>query len=283
VTLAGKLRLLALQHLPLIRKFILYEQYYTIKPISILIPQLHTVAAKESIFAAAKVSSSTTAKAPVTFTFAPCVTPAQLRVALRNLRHFRLALDDAERVHLQFDHVEKLVDYAEENNWRVSEVFDLVSALYNDHTIAIINHWVGVCSDGPRPMLGNFGPAASAVHKKACTAAIIRDPDDVDPLWYGSLTPASAPPGAAGRGAGSVADGMPPPAPRTPAPWHTKLSHLNPHLNNVLGMKVCDAFRTRSTNSCPKGDQCKKVCYKTASCPRYQPSAPVFGQLFARE
>jgi hypothetical protein len=89
-------------------------------------------------------------------------------VALRNLRHFRLAVNDAERVHLQFDHVEKLVDYAEENNWRVSEVFDLVPALYNDHTIAI-NHWVGVCSEGPRPMLGNFGPAVGAVHKKAYT------------------------------------------------------------------------------------------------------------------
>jgi hypothetical protein len=204
-------------------------------------------------------------------------------VTLRNLRHFRrLAVDDAERVNLQFDQVEKLVDYAEENNWRVSEVFSLVAALYDDHTIAI-NHWVGTCSKGPRPMLDNFGPAASAIHRKACTAAIIRDPDNVDPLWYGSLTPAPAPSGAAGTGAGSGADGMLPPPPRTPAAWRAKLSHLNPHLNNVLGMKVCEAFRTRSVNTCTKGDQCKMVCYKTASLPRYQPSAPLFGQLFARE
>ena len=192
VALAGKLRLLALPHLPAIRKYILFEQYFTIKPISILIPQLHTVAAKDSIFAAAKVSSNTTTKAPVTFTFAPCVTPAQLRVTLRNLRHFRLAVDDAERVNLQFDQVEKLVDYAEENNWRVSEVFNLVASLYDDHTIAI-NHWVGTCAKGPRPMLGNFGPAASAIHRKASAAAIIRDPDDVDPLWYGSVSTAPAP------------------------------------------------------------------------------------------
>jgi hypothetical protein len=89
-------------------------------------------------------------------------------------------------VNLQFDQVEKLVDYAEENNWRVSEVFNLVASLYDDHAIAI-NHWVGTCSKGPRPMLGNFGPAASAIHRKASTAAIIRDPDDVDPLWYTAL------------------------------------------------------------------------------------------------
>jgi hypothetical protein len=218
----------------------------------------------------------------VTFTFAPCVTPAQLRVTLRNLRHFRLAVDDAERVNLQFDQVEKLVDYAEENNWRVSEVFNLVASLYDDHTIAI-NHWVGTCSKGPRPMLGNFGPAASAIHRKASTAAIIRDPDDVDPLWYGSVTTAPAPSGAAGTGAGSITDGMPPPPARAPAAWRAKLSHLNPHLNNILAMRVCDAFRARNTTTCPKGDQCTLACFKTASLPRYQPSAPLFGQLFARE
>ena len=93
-----------------------------------------------------------------------------------------------------------------------------------------------------RPILGSNGPATSAVDKGADTV-----PDDILP----------------------------------PAPWRTKLSHLNPNLNNILGIKVCDAFRTRSNTSCPAGDQCKKVCYKTASCPRYQPSAPLFGQLFA--
>jgi hypothetical protein len=76
---------------------------------------------------------------------------------------------------------------------------------------------------------------------------------------------------------------MPPPEPRTLAPWRTKPPQRNPHRNNIVGMKVCGALRTRGNTSCTKGDQCEKVCFKTASCPRYQPSAPLFGQLFARE